>query len=90
MLCQKDMLATKKPRPQSYRGIFVGYEVRQQVGHRIYLPEFKSFTVRFHVGFRTADNVFKGVQGKAPTDDQIETIIETITHQTPTISITSQ
>ena len=35
----KDMLVAKQSRAKSFRGIFVGYEDRQQVGFSIYLPE---------------------------------------------------
>jgi len=50
-------------------------------------PEYKSFTVSFHVDFSSADNVFKDVQGK---NDQIEKIIKTITNHTPVIPNTLQ
>jgi len=80
----KNMLAPKQPRPKSFRGIFVGYEDRQQVGYRIYLPEYKNFTVSFHVDFSTADNIFKDVQNQTLTDDQIDSIIQTITQKSPT------
>ena len=66
----KNMLAPKQPRPKSFRGIFVGYEDRQQVGYRIYLPEYKNFTVSFHVDFSSADNIFKDVQNQTLTNDQ--------------------
>jgi len=85
----QDMLASKQPRPKSRRGIFVGYEDRQQVGYRIYLPEYKSFTVSSHVDFSSADNIYKDVQGKTLTDDQIEMIIKTITKHTQTQISTS-
>jgi len=74
----KDSLAPKQPRPRSYRGIFVGYEDRQQVGYRIYLPEYKSFTVvGFHVDFSSEDNIFKEDQRQTVTDNQLESIIKT-------------
>ena len=60
----KDMLSPKQPRAKSFRGIFVGYEDRQHVGYRVYLPEHKSFTVSFHVDFSSADDIFKEHQNK--------------------------
>ena len=86
----KNMLAPKQPRPKSFRGIFVGYEDRQQVGYRIYLPEYKNFTVSFHVDFSSADNIFKDVQNQTLTEDQIDSIIQTITHTSPTAQTSTQ
>ena len=40
----------------------VGYEKRQTLGYRIYLPTVDKFIVNFHVEFSDADNLFPGLQ----------------------------
>ena len=65
----KDLIAPKQPRPKGTRGIFVGYEERQTVGYRIYLPTVDKFIVNFHVEFSDADNLFPGLQIPQSTND---------------------
>ena len=88
----KDMLSPKQPRAKSFRGIFVGYEDRQHVGYRVYLPEHKSFTVSFHVDFSSADDIFKEHQNKSLSDEQVELLMKSLTqpstpHTNPPTSI---
>ena len=56
----------------------------------MYLPEYKNFTVSFHVDFSSADNIFKDVQNQYLTEDQIDSIIKTITHTSLTIQTSTQ
>ena len=65
----KDLIAPNQPRPKGTRGIFVGYEERQTVGYRIYLPAVDKFIVNFYVEFSDADNLFSGLQIPQSTND---------------------
>jgi len=71
-----------KPRAKSFRGIFVGYEDRQEVGYRIYLPaEQKNFIVNYHVTCSNADDVFSSIQQANLNDRQVHSLMKSLSHE---------
>eukprot|EP01037_Dinobryon_pediforme_P018407 gene18407-18677_t len=85
----KDILAPKQPRAKSFRGIFVGYEDRQQVGYRIYLPEQKHFIVNYHVTFSNADDIFSSIQQANLNDRQVNSLMKSMSHEIKEVPLES-
>ena len=63
------------------RGIFVGYEDRQQVGYRIYLPEQKHFIVNYRVTFSNADDIFSSIKQANLNDRQVNSLMKSMSHE---------